>query len=234
MNIKDDEFWEKFKGNEIVVNCETEEELEGFLQECEIEKITWCNGLNPTEGSNPWEIYASRTCLNNKVGNDGMSYGNIEYYESKKYEIIKFKDLSNSINANESRRISKEQYYMGIAKAVSKRSTCIRRQYGAVIVKDDRIVSTGYNGNPRGETNCIDIGKCYRMENDIPHGTQYETCKAVHAEQNAIINAREGLEGADLYLYGEENGEEIYAIPCSICFNMIKNAGIEKVINTIF
>lgn len=131
-------------------------------------------------------------------------------------------------------RISKEQYYMGIAKAVSKRSTCIRRQYGAVIVKDDRIVSTGYNGNPRGTENCIDVGKCYRIENDIPHGTQYETCKAVHAEQNAIINAREDLKGAALYLYGEENGEEIYAIPCSICFNMIKNTCIEKVINTIF
>lgn len=131
-------------------------------------------------------------------------------------------------------RISKEQYYMDIAKAVSKRSTCIRRQYGAVIVKNDRIVSTGYNGNPRGEENCIDVGRCYRIDNNIPHGVQYETCKAVHAEQNAIINAQESLKGSTLYLYGEENGEVIHAIPCSICANMIKNAGIEKVINTIF
>ena len=131
-------------------------------------------------------------------------------------------------------RISKRDYYLSIAAEVSKRSTCLRRQYGAVIVKNDEIVSTGYNGAPRGEDNCCDIGTCWRERNNIPHGEQYEKCVAVHAEQNAIISAsRREMLGATLYLAGFENGEPIWnAQPCVICRRLIKNAGIETVINS--
>ena len=79
-------------------------------------------------------------------------------------------------------RISKRDYYLEIAKTVALRSTCLRRQYGAVIVKDDIIIATGYNGAARGETNCCDVGQCWREANGIPHGERYEECVAVHAE----------------------------------------------------
>ena len=96
-------------------------------------------------------------------------------------------------------RPSKVKYYLDIAAAVAARSTCIRRQYGAVIVKNDTIVSTGYNGTARGLVNCCDLNECYREAHNIPHGQQYEKCKAVHAEANAIINAsREEMCGAIL------------------------------------
>lgn len=128
-------------------------------------------------------------------------------------------------------RIPKSEYYLGIADAVGKRSTCIRRQYGAVIVKNDEIISTGYNGSPRGEENCCDNGTCWREENGIPHGQMYEKCMAVHAEQNAIISAaREKMIGATLYLEGCENGRPIKAEPCEICRKMIKNAGINEAV----
>lgn len=131
-------------------------------------------------------------------------------------------------------RPSKNEYYMEIAKAVSMRSTCLRRRYGAVIVKDDEIISTGYNGAPRGEQNCSDAGVCYRMQNDIPHGERYEACRSVHAEMNAIISAkRSEMIGATLYLYGYDvvDDKEIKAIPCDICARLIKNAGIERVVS---
>ena len=130
-------------------------------------------------------------------------------------------------------RPSKDEYYLGIAQAVAKRSTCIRRQYGAVIVKDDRIISTGYNGSARGEDNCCDKGECWREKNNIPHGEQYEKCQAVHAEANAIINGNPSdMIGATLYLAGYENGELIEEPePCMMCRRLITNAGIEKVIN---
>ena len=86
-------------------------------------------------------------------------------------------------------RIGKEAYYLSIAAQVARRSTCLRRQYGAVIVNHDEIVATGYNGAPRGEPNCCDVGECYREAHGIPHGEQYEKCVAVHAECNAIISA---------------------------------------------
>ena len=130
-------------------------------------------------------------------------------------------------------RISKKDYYLDIARSVSKRSTCLRRQYGAVIVRDDEMVSTGYNGSARGELNCCDVGRCYRKEQGIPHGEQYEKCVAVHAEQNAIISAsRAHLMGADMYLVGfEYDGQELEDVkPCLICERMIKNAGIKEVI----
>ena len=129
-------------------------------------------------------------------------------------------------------RITKTDYYLGIAAAVTKRSTCLRRQYGAVVVKNDEIVATGYNGSPRGEENCCDVGICWREAHGIPHGEQYEKCVAVHAECNAIISAsRNELLGATLYLFGFENGEALSAPePCLICSRLIKNAGIRNVI----
>ena len=129
------------------------------------------------------------------------------------------------------KRISKGEYYLNIAKAVAQRSTCIRRQYGAVIVKNDEIIATGYNGSARGEENCCDIGTCWRERNNIPHGQQYEKCVAVHAEQNAIISApRDKLIGSTIYIYGEENGKAIEARPCEICHRMILNAGIGNIV----
>lgn len=130
-------------------------------------------------------------------------------------------------------RPSKVKYYLDIAAAVAARSTCIRRQYGAVIVKNDTIVSTGYNGTARGLVNCCDLHECYREAHNIPHGQQYEKCKAVHAEANAIINAsREEMCGAILFLAGFENGERMKnPTPCEMCSRMITNSGIRRVIS---
>ena len=130
-------------------------------------------------------------------------------------------------------RPSQIKYYLDIAAAVAARSTCIRRQYGAVIVKNDTIVSTGYNGTARGLGNCCDLNECYREAHNIPHGQQYEKCKAVHAEANAIINAsREEMCGAILFLAGFENGERMKnPTPCEMCSRMITNSGIRKVLS---
>ena len=130
-------------------------------------------------------------------------------------------------------RPSQVKYYLDIAAAVAARSTCIRRQYGAVIVKNDTIVSTGYNGTARGLVNCCDLNECYREAHNIPHGQQYEKCKAVHAEANAIINAsREEMCGAILFLAGFENGERMKnPTPCEMCSRMITNSGIRRVIS---
>lgn len=129
-------------------------------------------------------------------------------------------------------RISKDEYYLGIAAAVAQRSTCLRRRYGAVIIKNDEIISTGYNGAARGEPNCCDEGECWRARNNIPHGEQYEKCVAVHAEQNAIISAaRRDMLGSTLYLAGfDQNGEMANPAPCVICSRLIKNAGIKDVV----
>lgn len=130
-------------------------------------------------------------------------------------------------------RLSKDEYYINIAKAVSKRSTCLRRQYGAVIINNDEIISTGYNGSPRGEVNCCDIGACKRLNK--PHNSgDYSDCHSVHAEQNAIISAsRKEMIGATLYLYGEEDGKIIEScVPCPICSRMIKNSGIVRIVST--
>lgn len=131
-----------------------------------------------------------------------------------------------------SERPSKTKYYLDIAAAVAARSTCLRRQYGAVIVRNDEIVSTGYNGSARGEENCCDIGECWREAHHIPHGEQYEKCQAVHAEANAIISAsRNEMIGATLYLAGFENGKRIEVPqPCEMCRRLIRNAGIGKVV----
>lgn len=130
-------------------------------------------------------------------------------------------------------RPSKDEYYLSIAEAVLTRSTCLRRKYGAVIVKDDEIISTGYNGSPRGAKNCCDIGYCYREYWKIPHGERYENCRAVHAEANAIISAsRREMIGSTLYLAGQEaDGTLIADIkPCLMCYRLIINAGISAIV----
>lgn len=129
-------------------------------------------------------------------------------------------------------RPSRDEYYIGIAAAVSRRSTCLRRQYGAVIVNKDEIVSTGYNGSPRGGVNCCDTGVCNRIGCDHNDGN-YANCCSVHAEMNAVISAsRAEMIGATLYLAGFEEGKVIKAEPCPICERMIENAGIERVVGT--
>lgn len=130
-------------------------------------------------------------------------------------------------------RISKDEYYVGVALEISMRSTCLRRHYGAVIVKDDVIMATGYNGAPRGDANCCDIGRCTREELKIPSGERYELCRSVHAEQNAIIQAGyERTRNSTLYLAGiEGNGGHIAnPRPCEMCWRFIKNAGIIRVV----
>lgn len=129
-------------------------------------------------------------------------------------------------------RPSTDDYYLDIARAVSRRSTCLRRQYGAVIVNNNEIISTGYNGAPRGEVNCCDTGICHRVGRRHNDG-DYNSCSSVHAEMNAIISAsRSEMLGATLYLAGFENGKEVGAEPCPVCMRLIKNAGITKVIAT--
>ena len=127
-------------------------------------------------------------------------------------------------------RISVDNYYLGIAKAVSRRSSCLRRQYGAVIVNNREIIATGYNGGCRGDINCCDIGVCKRV--GMTHNAgDYSECNSVHAEQNALLSAsRKEMLGATLYLWGGENGTAIDSEPCPICKRMIKNAGIERVV----
>lgn len=135
---------------------------------------------------------------------------------------------------NDHVRPSKDAYYLGIAKAVAQRATCLRRIYGAVIVNNDEIVSTGYNGAPRGERNCCDTGKCYRRLHQVPHGQMVEKCISVHAEENAIISAsRREMQGATLYLWGMdvETGKELPTPePCLQCWRRIHNAGIMRVV----
>ena len=132
------------------------------------------------------------------------------------------------------KRIDKENYYLDIAETVLERSTCLRRCYGAIIVKNDEIVATGYNGAPRGRRNCTDLGYCTREAVNIPSGERYELCRSVHAEMNAIISAaRRDTLGATLYLAGREakNGELLHdATSCSMCRRLIINAGIERVV----
>jgi len=131
-------------------------------------------------------------------------------------------------------RTDKINYYLDIAETVLERGTCIRRNFGAIIVKNDTIISTGYVGAPRGRKNCIDLGVCVRENLKVPRGERYELCRSVHAEQNAIINARrEDMIGAVLYLVGKDakSGEYVEnASACSLCKRMIINAGIDQVI----
>jgi dCMP deaminase len=131
-------------------------------------------------------------------------------------------------------RIDKTNYYLDIAQTVASRSTCLRRMYGATIVKNDVIVSTGYCGAPRGRQNCCDLGYCLRQKMNIPRGERYEMCRAVHSEANAIIAApRELMLGAAMYLACIDASTGTLAIDidsCQMCKKLIINAGIETVI----
>ena len=131
-------------------------------------------------------------------------------------------------------RIDKENYYLDIAQTVLERGTCLRRNFGAIIVNNDQIISSGYTGAPRGRQNCMDLGKCTREELGIPRGERYELCRSVHAEANAIIHAaRNDMLGATLYLVGKEVGSGDYVkntCSCSMCKRLIINAGIKNVV----
>ena len=131
-------------------------------------------------------------------------------------------------------RISKENYSLDIAQTVLERATCLRRVYGAIIVKNDEIISTGYNGAPRGRKNCVDMGFCTREAMQIPRGERYELCRSVHAEANAIISAaRRDMVGGTLYLVGRnaQTGELLHdATSCSMCRRLVINAGLSKVV----
>jgi dCMP deaminase len=125
-----------------------------------------------------------------------------------------------------------DNYFIEIAKVVSTRSTCMRRKYGAVVVRDRVIISTGYNGSSRGMQNCVDTGTCERKKRNIPSGERYELCEAVHAEQNAIINGPpERMKGATIYIAGFEEDDSFAAgRPCKLCDRMIRNAQITEVV----
>ena len=131
-------------------------------------------------------------------------------------------------------RISKENYYLDIAETVLERATCLRRIYGAIIVKNDEIIATGYNGAPRGRANCTGLGYCSREALRVPRGERYELCRSVHAEANAIISAsRRDMAGGDLYLVGRDaqTGELLGdATSCSMCRRLIINAGLTRVV----
>ena len=131
-------------------------------------------------------------------------------------------------------RISKENYYLDIAETVLERATCLRRIYGAIIVKNDEIISTGYNGAPRGRANCVDMGYCSREAMKVPRGERYELCRSVHAEANAIISAsRRDMAGGTIYLVGRTaaTGELLNdATSCLMCRRMIINAGLDRVV----
>lgn len=130
-------------------------------------------------------------------------------------------------------RISKAIYYLEMARTASMRSTCLKNHVGVVIVKNDEIISTGYNGAPRGRKNCIDIGQCYRIKNNIPSGVQYEACRSLHGEMNAIISAsRDKMLNAAMYIFqwdALDNCIRRNAGCCKMCQRMIINAGIDEV-----
>ena len=131
-------------------------------------------------------------------------------------------------------RISKANYYLDIAQTVLERATCLRRVYGAIIVKNDEIISTGYNGAPRGRANCVDLGYCSREAMQVPRGERYELCRSVHAEANAIISAsRRDMVGGTIYLVGREASTGALlsdATSCSMCRRLIINAGIRRLV----
>lgn len=132
------------------------------------------------------------------------------------------------------KRRDKINYYLDLAEVALERSTCLRRKWGAIIVKNDEIIASGYNGAPRGRKNCIDLNYCMREKLNIPRGERYEMCRSVHAEANAIISAaRKDTIGATLYMVGKEAVSDEYvknACSCAMCKRMIINAGIKQVI----
>ena len=153
------------------------------------------------------------------------------WIKTKTMSNKKFEAFSQSL-IKDGKRPTKEEYYLAMAEVASTRGTCLRRRFGSVIVKDDRIVSTGYVGAPSGRQNCCDIGYCFREANNIPHGAMYERCRSSHSEMNAIINAsKEEMKGATLYLVGvEPDGSYTNSDCCAMCKRVIINSGIEKVV----
>ena len=131
-------------------------------------------------------------------------------------------------------RRDKHNYYLDISETVLERGTCLRRNYGSIIVKNDEIISTGYTGAPRGRKNCIDLNLCIREKLNVPRGKQYELCRSVHSEANAIISAsRRDMIGATLYLVGKDakTGEYVEnANSCSMCKRLIINSGIKNIV----
>lgn len=131
------------------------------------------------------------------------------------------------------KRVDKPNYYLDIAESVIERGTCLRRNFGAIIVKNDEIISTGYVGAPRGRKNCCDLEYCMREKLQVPRGERYELCRSVHAEQNAIISAsRDKMLGSTLFLVGKSFTDGKYvenANPCALCKRMIINAGIKDI-----
>ncbi len=130
-------------------------------------------------------------------------------------------------------RRDKRNYYLDLAETVSKRGTCLRRRYGAVIVKNDEVIATGYAGAPRGRANCTDLGYCIRQQLNIPRGERYELCRSVHAEANAIISAsRDQMLDGSLYLTGVEADGSYVANSCccSMCKRLVINAGLKEVV----
>ncbi|MCX6722659.1 MAG: deaminase [Candidatus Staskawiczbacteria bacterium] len=147
------------------------------------------------------------------------------------------KEIPQDVKEN-SERPSKDQYYLQIAKEIGERSTCYRQKMGAIIVRDGQIIATGYIGAPRKTKDCLERGECLRDKFKIPHGTRYEICRSVHAEQNAIINAaRAGVNilGGDLYMYSinPKTGHKNDALPCFFCKRMIINSGMKRVISSL-
>lgn len=137
------------------------------------------------------------------------------------------------VTPKDGKRISKIDTYLNCAESFAYRSTCLKRWYGAVIVKEDAVISTGYNGSPRGYANCCDIGRCPRMKQDMHQGEGYGLCRAIHAEANALLNcSREQTIGADLYLTGVNPRDSSVhkAKPCPLCARTIIQAGIHRVI----
>lgn len=178
------------------------------------------------------------TLIEGNTWNDrfwGVCNGEGENHLGKLLMRVRLELKEKDAKAGIIRRISKDQYYLDIAYAVSKRSTCLRRHYGCIIVKNDEIIATGYNGSARQLENCCDKGFCHRM--DMPHNSgNYADCPAVHAEQNAMLSAaRCDMIGAVLYLAGDDCTGDVpvrmeQCEPCPVCARMIANAGIEKII----
>ena len=211
------------------------------MSECRnhiIDKFTYINELDTMHCSceicHNMEAYDLTTSSVNDIAANLINRGwtianNILYCPNCYSQYIQLTNISKN-----NLRPSKVNYYLNIAKEVSTRSTCLRRRYGAVLIKNDVIISTGYNGSPRGTKNCIDMNECRREKLNIPRGQCYEMCRSIHAEQNCIINAsRNDMLDSDLYLYGiDVNTDEIIndLDSCQLCKKMIINAGIKRVI----
>lgn len=143
-----------------------------------------------------------------------------------------FSERCHMVRSEKNKRVSKIDTYLNCAEVFAYRSTCLKRKYGAVIVKDDVVISTGYNGAPRGFDNCCDLGTCPRMERGMHQGEGYGICRAIHAEANALLNcSRQQTMGADLYLVGINPADNSIhqAKPCPMCARSIIQAGINNV-----